>query len=513
MLCSRRDFLRLTGAAAVSASLPSLTLAETAGPVVHTRLGSLRGLVHDGVHVFRGVPCALPPYAPERRLREAVFVPAWKGELAAVTPGDIPLQAGPKETPVLGGGDCLRLNIWTPEPGATKCPVMVYFPGGGSVSCNNNDPRFDGQAFARDGVVLVTANYRVNVDGFLQLPDVPANLGIRDMIAALKWVHEHIAGFGGDPDRVTVFGQSAGATHVTSLLAAPAASGLFRRAILQSPAALAQNPKELSAKVTAQLCAFYGISATREAMAALPFEQLIRFRAFTASKARDEAWAMLNHGNVSCFKPYIDGEVLPCRPVDAIRAGSAKGVEIMAGSTEEEWRHYTVPHNGLARIEQADIDRLLRSAGLPADLAETYRRNGRGQSLGDLFTALQSDFIFRMPANAVLEAQAQAKGRVWAYSFGWRSPAEGGQLGAAHSCDLPFVFQTLHTPAAIRQLGDHPPQALADAMHGAWVRFAAEGNPGWPAFDTQARTTMRFAESCAVVNDPWKKERQAMLLG
>lgn len=512
---SRRTFVKMLSALSASALWPFAGRAFAAeGPVVKTTQGALRGLFLNGVHVFRGVPCGKNPYAGALRLAPPEYVDAWSGVVDAVKPGGVPLQAD-KNAPkgVKGGGDCLRLNIWTPAPGAAKCPVMVWIPGGGSMNCDNNDPRFDGTAFARDGVVLVTVNSRVNVDGFLKIPGAAANIALRDMIFALRWVRDSIAAFGGDPDKVTVFGQSAGATHITSLLASPLAKCLFRRAILQSPAALAQYDPETADKVAAQLFAFYGIEPTRAAVAAMPFEKLATYPAFTGPRTTDDAWAELTGGNVAVFKPWYDGKVLPMRPVDAIRAGSARGVDILVGSTEEEWRHYTVPSGAIARIGSDAAERLVRSACLAPDLAEQYRRAGRGETPGELFTAMQGDFIFRMPANKVLEAHAEAGGRAWAYSFAWKSPVtgkSGATLGAAHSCDVPFVFQTL--AASKRNLGDNPPLALVDSMHGAWVRFAQSGIPGWTPFDTTQRAAMRFAESSELRSDPWSFERRAMPL-
>ncbi len=486
--------------------------AHTEESVVHTPKGDIRGLILDNVHVFRGVPCGMPPYAGTYRLALPEPVASWKGVLDAVTFGDIPLQLD-KGKPC-GGGDCLRVNIWTPAPGRSRCPVMVYIPGGGSTTCNNNDVRFDGTAFASDGVVLVTLNYRVNVDGFLKIQGVPANLALRDMLFGLRWVKDNIAAFGGDPDNVTVFGQSAGATHITSLLSSPLAKGLFRRAILQSPAALAQYDAALASRVAESLLAFYGVQNSRDAVAALPPEKLLSFPAFIAAQNKKPEWCRMLGGNIALFKPWYDGKVLEKRPVDAIAEGAARDVDILAGSNEEEWRWYTVPNGAIDRLGESAVRSFTDSTGLPAGIAESYRKAGRGQTPGELFTALQSDFIFRMPANKVLESQKKAGGKAWAYSFAWKSDASNGRLRAAHSVELPFVFKTLHKNSmrVKNTVGQTPPEALAEAMHSAWVRFAVHGDPGWTPFDLKSRMTMRFDTRSAEVSDPWKTERETMIL-
>ena len=510
---NRRQFLYAGAATALMAAVPFRSHAVE-GPVVHTQKGYLRGLVLDGVHVFRGVPCGMPPYQGKYRLALPEPAEPWTGIINADTFGDIPLQLGRGTAKPVGGGDCLRLNIWTPAPGRSKCPVMVYIPGGGSTTCDNNDERFDGTAFAKDGIVLVTANYRVNVDGFLKINGVPANLALRDMMFALRWVQDNIAAFGGDPDNVTVFGQSAGATHITSLLSSPLSKGLFRRAILQSPAALAQYDAALASKVAESLLAFYGVENSRDAVAALPAEKLLSFPAFLAEQNKKPEWCRMLGGNIALFKPYYDGEVLMKRPVDAIAEGACRGVDIMVGTAEEEWRWYTVPSGAIDKIGEGAVNGFVDSTGFPRDIVERYRKAGRGETPGELFTALQSDFIFRMPANKVLESQRAAGGRAWAYSFAWKSDAAGGRLGAAHSVDLPFVFKTLHKDSARvkNTMGSNPPDTLADAMHGAWVRFATEGNPGWTPFDTEKRMTMRFNVESTEVSDPWKTERENMPL-
>uniref|UniRef100_UPI002A82283E carboxylesterase family protein n=1 Tax=Streptomyces sp. CRN 30 TaxID=3075613 RepID=UPI002A82283E len=211
------------------------------GPVVRTPYGNVRGRHEDGIAVFRGIPYAAPPFGPHR-FRPPVPPEPWQGVRDAGAFGPTPPKPPYSEAfarilldPVVPGDDCLNLNVWTPEPGpGARLPVMVWLHGGALVRGSSAVPVYDGRAFARDGVVLVSANYRLGVEGYGLFPDAPANAGLRDQMAALTWVQEAIAEFGGDPDRVTVFGQSAGAISVGALLAAPRARGLFRRAVLQS---------------------------------------------------------------------------------------------------------------------------------------------------------------------------------------------------------------------------------------------------------------------------------------
>lgn len=292
---SRRSFLYGTGAAFAALSAPGVLRAAAADvtptPVeVSTPLGRIRGLEEDGIRVFRAVPFGEDPYVAERRFLAPLKAKPWTGVLDATKPGAIPLQPDRKTPSMIGGGNALVLNLWAPKE-AKNAPVMVWIPGGGSTRCDNNDPRFDGTAFAKDGIVLVTINYRVNVDGFLKLEDGDADNGLRDMILGLEWVRDNIASFGGDPKCVTVFGQSAGATHITSLLASPKTKGLFRRAILQSPSAIAQWTNEEEARTaTKRLADFFGVAPTREGFMSLTNEKLFTFGKFVGSLASDPEW-------------------------------------------------------------------------------------------------------------------------------------------------------------------------------------------------------------------------------
>ncbi|WP_308599064.1 carboxylesterase family protein [uncultured Desulfovibrio sp.] len=533
---SRRSFIK---GMAASVALPLLTgtslsfAAPKAGPIIQTQKGKVQGMVVDGIHVFLGVPCGKPPYEPVRRLGLPEFVDPWSGVVPCTQKASLPLQGGgviadgeegqmaPDGKPlpgknsrilVEGGGDCLRLNIWTPDPGKhVRCPVLVYIPGGGSMSCDNSE--IDGTSFARSGVVVVTINYRVNVDGFMKIPGVPANLAIRDMLFATQWVKENIAAFGGDPDRITVMGQSAGATHIGSMLASPLGAGLFEQAILMSGSHLAQWTPEQADTASRILCDYWGIPYTKKAILALPYDKLLNFRRLLAEKGSDLEWARYTNGNTTLFKPYVDGTVLKKRVVDSVADGMGKNVSVMIGCTADEWRYVTAPTGEIDRLTQKDVQFILDGIKANKSLAEAYRKNGRGKTDGEIYTALQSDIIFRIPTNRLLEARAKGGGKTWAYSFEWKSDAYNGKMGAAHWCDIPFVFDMLADKKACGgYVGDNPPQSLADKMHKTWVNFITTGNPGWSQYDLKNRPTMKLNLEYALANDPWRKERELLTL-
>lgn len=238
-------------------------------------------------------------------------------------------------------------------------------------------------------------------------------------------------------------------------------------------------------------------------------------RKIVGGLAQDEDWGRFSKGNTAVFKPYVDGEVLTARPVDAIRAGAAACVRVLAGCAREEWRHYVVPSGAIEKLGEPEIARLIRSSGQREDLGEQYRLAGHGKTPGEIFTRMQGDLIFRMPCNKLLESLAAAGTPVWAYSFDRRSPVKGKSgavIGAAHSCDVPYVFGTLDAPGSVAANGADAPQALSDEMHAAWVRFAKTGNPGWAAFETEKRFTRLFDEEVRTHSDPWAFERRAMKL-
>ncbi len=496
--------------------------------IVHTRSGAISGAVLDGVHTFRGVPFAAPPVG-RNRFRAPQPAEPWTGIRDALSFGAKPLQMLPPPDieamvpdPSLVGDDCLNLNIWSKAPGSARLPVMVWVPGG--MFEVGSGASYDGSRFARDGVVCVTINYRVGAEGFVYLGEGEANLGLLDQIAALAWVHDNIAAFGGDPTNVTVFGESAGAMSIGALLSMPRAQGLFRRAILQSGGPHTVMSVATAHKAARRLADKLGIEATREAFAETPAGRLLA--AQTAMKADilaspDPAqWGDEIVATMMPFHTVVDGDVVPARPIDLIAAGASADVDVIAGSNTEDWKLFVVANGLIGQVTDEILTgpvaihgyQALAAYGLPVDKAlAAYRAAYSGASPADLLAAVETDWWCRMPAIGLAEARLDAPAQTFMYEFGWRSPASGGLFGACHALEIPFVFDTLDKGAGQMQgplLGPTPPQSLADAMHGAWVSFAATGDPGWPKYESQRRATMRFGATSRVVDDPRAWERR-----
>jgi para-nitrobenzyl esterase len=488
-------------------------------PVVTTRQGQLRGEVRDGVAVFKGIPYAAPPFGANR------FQPpqpptTWDGIRDAIEYGLVPPQPpyAPPFDQLLGdqgrpGEDCLNLNLWTKDPGARGLPVMVWIHGGAFMRGSGALPTYDGSRFARDGVVCVTINYRLGADGFLYLGEGIANRGLLDQIAALEWVQQNIQGFGGDPAKVTIFGESAGAFSVATLLSMPRAQGLFQRVIAQSGAAQHTSSEATAQMIGRNLADKLGVAPTMASIGAVPLDRLVAAQAELAVELAvrpDPArWGEVA-ANGMLFEPVVDGEVVPARPLERIVAGAGAGVDLMVGTTTEEWRFFLVPGGAIDRVTD---DRLLTTArvmGLDVEDALSVYRTSRAQATpGDLLGALITDWFFRIPAIRLAEANARNGGSPHVYEFAWRSPLFGGRFGAAHAMEIGFVFDNLRRDGAMTLAGNEPPQPLADAMHHAWVSFATSGVPGWSPYDASERTVMRFdGTGGTVVMDPAARERQ-----
>jgi para-nitrobenzyl esterase len=485
---------------------------------VLTTSGAVRGVPSGPVVAFKGIPYAAPPFGD---LRFAAPVPParWDGVRDCTAYGPTapkPPYPSPVDLllpePVIPGEDVLNLNVWTPDPAAGGLPVLVWIHGGAFVHGSGAVPQYDGTAFARDGVVVVTVNYRLGVDGFLHFDDGgPANRGLLDQVAALEWVRDNIAAFGGDPGNVTIAGESAGAMSVTTLLSMPRAAGLFRRAVAQSGAGHHALSPATARRVAGYLAERLGVPLKRAALAEVPLADLVAAQqalSREAATAPDPArWGEITL-NAMVFEPVIDGDVLPALPITALRTGAGADVDVLAGSNTDEHTLFLVP-NGLADLVTDDLLRLaLAGYGLDAEEAVgTYRALDPAATPGDLLVKVATDWFFRLPAIRLAEARAGAPGRTWLYEFAWPSPQFGGRLGACHALEIAFVFDTLLTEGVEPLAGPAAPQELADAMHAAWVGFVRTGDPGWPVYDLATRPVQVFGELSAVVPDPRSAQR------
>jgi carboxylesterase 2/para-nitrobenzyl esterase len=486
--------------------------------VVKTRYGEVRGSVADGVNAFKGIPYAAPPFGANR-LRAPQPAAPWNGVRDALTYGpkapQLPYPPPVDElVPELAGSgeDCLTLNIWSPDLGSARQPVMVWIPGGMfAYHGTGASPWYDGSRFARDGVVCVTINYRVGLEGFLYLGEGNANRGLLDQIAALAWVHENVAAFGGDPGNVTIFGESAGAMSVGTMLSVPRAEGLFRRAIAQSGAAHHVLPAATAQRVGQRLAERLGVAADREAIAAVPLDRLLQVEAeLTADLAAHpdpERWGDEVVASMLPWQPVIDGDVIPARPIDRIAAGAGAGIDLVVGTNTHEHRLFLVSGGAIGQITAEALAGAVTAYGLPVEESlAAYRAADPSASAGDLLAAIQTDWYWRIPAIRLADAHAKWTASTYMYEFAWRSPQFNGLLGACHALEIAFVFDTLgHGTEPL--LGTAPPQQLADTMHAAWVAFATTGDCGWPKYDLSRRATMRFDTTSKVVDDPRSAER------
>lgn len=433
--------------------------------------GVVRGATEGDICVFRGVPYAAPP----ARFAAPQPVRTWDGVREATAFGPPPPQSGAFGTDALvrDDDDWLTVNVWSPDLGGAL-PVMVWIQGGAYVYGTSGLPEYDGSTLARGGVVVVTFNYRVGLEGFGLVDGCPPNRGLLDQVAALEWVRDNVARFGGDPGRVTVFGQSAGGGSVAALLAMPRAAGLFRRAIAQSVAGTFFTPA-LAADIARACAAELGVGP-----AELPSvdPQLLPVAGDTvmADMARfADRWGPAAHASVP-FAPVVDGDVLPATPWQ----GLTGEVDLLVGHTADEQRLLTAISGLLGQVTAEQAAESARVFGPdPQAYLDAF------PDPDDLYEVVRSDWLFRMPSLTLADAQTAAGGRAWLYELTWPAPGMGGTFGACHGLDVPLVFGNLTLGQPAMLIGEVTPEAeaLSHQMRSAWTAFATTGDPGWPSFD------------------------------
>jgi para-nitrobenzyl esterase len=500
--------------------------------LVETRYGRLRGASQSGCHVFRGVPFAAPPVGP-RRFRAPAEPAPWAGIRDATSaapmcpqPPPMPAESIPGD-PTEMSEDCLYLNVWTEAVDSGRRPVMVWIHGGGFLTGSASLSLYRGEVLARRQVVVVSMNYRLGAFGWLAHPALAeeespgagmGNWGLLDQVAALKWVQEHIASFGGDPGNVTVFGESAGAISVAALLASPKATGLFHRAVIQSGTAVALGIGS-AVRVADELATSLGLSRlTRAALVEAPVKALL-----SAQRSVASSYQVLGLP----FQPVVDGGALDRHPAAGIAQGASSDVDLLVGTNRDEWKFFTFSTPSLHDIDEGRLHRLVRlhvlAGGLedvlqPDELVKVYRsaRLERGERAAppELYSAMATDLIFRVPSMRLAEAHRSVRERTFAYLFDWEAAFGGGRLGACHALELPFVFGTLDLPFVAMFAGTGPEALrLSGQMQSAWAAFARSGDPSsseigsWPDYDGAGRATMRLGRHVELMQGPMEIER------
>jgi para-nitrobenzyl esterase len=501
--------------------------------VVAVGQGLLRGAREGALWVFRGVPYASTSTGAGR-WRKPRPPAAWTGVRDALAWGPIAPQSPPVPGLRIPGDpdtwdeDCLNLNIWTPGLDDGRRPVLVWLHAGGFTSGSGSSTIYRGDRLAARGdAVVVTLNYRLGALGFLAHPRLReedgsgcGNWGLYDQLAALEWVHSHIGTFGGDPENVTLFGESAGAMSVSALLTTPACGRLFHRAVLQSGPPVTAGTS-LAQRRSERLCELAGLAPgsrfDRRSLERLEPQELVRATQALALQLPAEEGLPLP------LLPVVDGGLLARPPAQAIADGAAAKVPLLIGTTRDEASLYMATDPSTQDLDEQSVIRRVRNVATEESarsLVAAYRdaREARGEPATprEVLTAITTDYVFRLPSLALATVSYKHQPSTFAYLFTWESPFLGGIFGSSHGLDIPFVFGTVEEEV-VGPFSGSGPQAfdLSEAMQQAWLAFARTGDPScdavgeWPAYDPLRRPTMLLGPRRAVESDPRGQERSA----
>ncbi|MFI0981724.1 GNAT family N-acetyltransferase [Streptomyces sp. NPDC021093] len=474
--------------------------AASEGFVVRVEQGRVRGLTAaPGIAAHLGIPYAAPPFGPHRFRAPQPPAP-WDGvrdctAFGPVCPQSAELPGAPAWAP--GDEDVLTLNVWAPRAGEWAAgvdgplPVLVWIHGGAYTFGSSAQPDFDGTALARAGLVVVTVNYRIGFEGFGHVPGGgdahPENRGLLDQAAALRWVRTNIAAFGGDPDRVTVAGQSAGATSAVSLMLMDEARGLFRRVVAHSAVGPCFS-RDTAAENTRWIAAAAGVPATAEGLLAASPRDLVAASDQVAETLRRDPGSGSRHYDPVLYGPVADGTVLPADPLAAHAAAPVEGVDLLVCHTTEEYWLLDAVGSSAKITTEPQLSSFCDDFGLPGPLVEGYRERMPDASVLDVYLALFGDLRFAEYSNRVADAHVGAGGRTFLSRFARRRTDSTGRpvVRAWHCADIPFAFGNHHDPHLEFLVGG-PPTAADDELSvqlvRAWAGFVAHGDPGWPSYD------------------------------
>jgi len=486
------------------------------GPLAQTACGTVRGRHRRGVQLFAGIPYAEPPVG-DRRFAPPTPHDSWDGTRDALRFGkaapQLPGEGLTNRVLLAWDEDCLTLNVVTPAADDARRPVYVWIHGGAYQHGQGATPWYDGTSFAiRGDIVVVTINYRLGALGFCHLSphlgDRFASAGVNgflDQLAALGWVRDNIAAFGGDPDRVTVGGESAGAFSVCNVLASPHATGLVHRAIAQSGAAHNTHDPESGKEISAQFLAALGEPNAAE-LPEIGADRILEAQ----QQVIVERSTRPSHGPEP-FYPVWGHEALPRAPHELIADGAGSEVALLTGTNEDEMALW-----GVTGLSEDRVHRYTARMSPDADaVLACYRQRLSDVEAGWVACAIATDRVFRVPAIRLAENRHANGAATWMYRFSWDSRAFEGQFGAAHALEIPFTFNTLDGPGTDVFLGEGPrPDALAETMHDSWIAFIRHGDPStsalgdWPPYEPDCRLVMDLDDECGLLADPESDERE-----